>query len=136
MPIYEYSCKKCGTQFEVMQVISAKPLKNCKIVGCKGKVERLMSASGFILKGSGWYATDYPSESRKKGWEADQKASTGTSNKGEDGHNCGTGCNHGDSVKSSEAPAPASAKPNRTPPKSKNPYSGGKRKSQKAAKTS
>ena len=132
MPIYEYLCKKCDTQFEVMQSISAKSLKSCKMDGCNGKVERLMSASGFILKGSGWYATDYPSDSRKKGWEADQKAATGAKGDGE--HTCGSGCSHGESAKPSEAASPA--KPEGTSPKKKNPYSGGKRKSQKAVKTS
>ena len=50
MPIYEYQCQKCDSVFEVMQSISAKPLKTCQRDGCKGKVARLVSASGFILK--------------------------------------------------------------------------------------
>ena len=70
MPIYEYECKKCGATFETMQSVSAKPLKTCQGLGCankdNGKVRRLVSTSGFILKGSGWYASDYPSEDRKK----------------------------------------------------------------------
>ena len=134
MPIYEYLCKKCGTQFEAMQAISSRPLKYCSQDGCEGKVERLMSASGFILKGSGWYATDYPSESRKKGWEADQKAASGASNPGEGGHTCGSGCDHKNSTKPPETTPPA--KPREIPPKSKNPYSGGKRKPKKIVKTS
>ncbi len=56
MPIYEYKCDKCGV-FEVTQRITEDPLRRCPT--CKGKVERLLSASSFILKGSGWYATDY-----------------------------------------------------------------------------
>ena len=75
MPIYEYECNKCGAVFEAMQAISAKPLKTCKGLGCNdkdnGKVRRLVSASGFILKGSGWYTSEYPSEARKQGWEKD-----------------------------------------------------------------
>lgn len=78
MPIYEYECAKCGITFEMIQPISAKPLKTCSGIGCKnkadGKVRRLISASGFILKGSGWYSSDYPSEARKKGWEQENKA--------------------------------------------------------------
>jgi putative FmdB family regulatory protein len=77
MPIYEYQCQKCDGVFEVMQSISAKPLKTCPSDGCSGKVQRLVSASGFILKGSGWYATDYPSEARKQGWESEQKQTGG-----------------------------------------------------------
>ena len=77
MPIYEYECNKCGAVFEAMQAISAKPLKTCNGLGCddkdNGKVRRLVSASGFILKGSGWYTSEYPSEARKQGWENDSK---------------------------------------------------------------
>ena len=57
MPLYEYRCSKCGNKFEVLQKFSDAPLK--KHQGCGGKVEKLISASGFQLKGSGWYATDY-----------------------------------------------------------------------------
>ena len=56
MPIYEYKCNKCGV-FEAMQGIKEAPLKKCPT--CKSKVERQMSRGSFILKGSGWYATDY-----------------------------------------------------------------------------
>jgi putative FmdB family regulatory protein len=56
MPIYEYKCPKCGV-VEVMQGIKEKPLKKCP--NCKAKVERMISSSSFVLKGSGWYATDY-----------------------------------------------------------------------------
>ncbi|MGH7933308.1 MAG: FmdB family zinc ribbon protein [Candidatus Binataceae bacterium] len=56
MPIYEYQCAKCGV-FEVTQRITEPSLKKCPT--CKGKVERLISHTSFILKGSGWYATDY-----------------------------------------------------------------------------
>jgi putative FmdB family regulatory protein len=60
MPIYEYSCKKCGKQFEVFQGITEPDVKTCKF--CKGKVQKMMSLSSFTLKGSGWYATDYASK--------------------------------------------------------------------------
>ncbi len=56
MPIYEYKCAKCGV-VEVMRGIKEAPLKKCP--NCKGKVERMISSSSFVLKGSGWYATDY-----------------------------------------------------------------------------
>lgn len=57
MPLYEYQCKKCGKVFEAMQKFSDEPLK--KHEKCGGKLEKLMSAPAFHLKGSGWYATDY-----------------------------------------------------------------------------
>ncbi|HLI81611.1 MAG TPA: zinc ribbon domain-containing protein [Candidatus Binataceae bacterium] len=56
MPIYEYKCSKCGV-VEVMQGIKEAPLKKCP--NCKRKVERMMSSTSFVLKGTGWYATDY-----------------------------------------------------------------------------
>ena len=61
MPIYEYQCPKCGT-FELMQRITDAPLRKCPT--CKGKVERLVSRTSFVLKGSGWYATDYAKSSK------------------------------------------------------------------------
>ena len=57
MPIYEYRCKACGKEFEMMQKFSDEPLKKC--IYCSGKVEKLISRSSFQLKGSGWHATDY-----------------------------------------------------------------------------
>ena len=60
MPIYEYKCNKCGV-FEAMQGIKEPALKKCPT--CKSKVERQMSRGSFILKGSGWYATDYAKKS-------------------------------------------------------------------------
>ncbi len=56
MPIYEYSCENCGT-IEAMRRITEAPLRRCP--NCKGKIERVLSRSSFVLKGSGWYATDY-----------------------------------------------------------------------------
>ena len=58
MPTYEYKCKKCGNTFEKFQPITENPIKNCK--KCEGEVYRLISKNGnFILKGSGFYRTDY-----------------------------------------------------------------------------
>jgi len=57
MPLYEYLCAKCGEKFEVLQRFSDAQLTVHE--ACGGAVERLISRSGFSLKGSGWYATDY-----------------------------------------------------------------------------
>ena len=57
MPIYEYSCRKCGGRVEAMQKITAKPL--AKHAGCGGRLEKEWSRTGFQFKGSGWYVTDY-----------------------------------------------------------------------------
>ena len=72
MPIYEYECQKCGSPLEILQKITDTPLKKCKSNGCNGKLRRLISNSAFVLKGSGWYVTDYPSEARKKGMEKEK----------------------------------------------------------------
>lgn len=127
MPIYEYECDKCGAVFEAMQAISAKPLKTCNGLGCdekdNGKVRRLVSASGFILKGSGWYTSEYPSEARKKGWEKESK--------------------QGKTDATTPAPAPTSeASTTKTPEPAapakksspKSPYSGGKSTKAKGSK--
>ncbi len=59
MPIREYKCKECGEYMEVIQGVNEKPLETCP--KCKGKLEKLISNSSFVLKGSGWYKTDYGS---------------------------------------------------------------------------
>jgi putative FmdB family regulatory protein len=64
MPTYEYECPKCPRVFEVRQRITAPALETCD--RCGGPVHRLLSAAPFILKGGGWYVTDYPSDARKK----------------------------------------------------------------------
>jgi putative FmdB family regulatory protein len=73
MPIYEYKCNKCGV-FEAMQGIKEAPLKKCPT--CKSKVERQMSRGSFILKGSGWYATDYAKKGTPSSTDSDSAAST------------------------------------------------------------
>jgi putative FmdB family regulatory protein len=56
MPIYEYECPKCG-RFDALQKMSAKPLEKHDV--CGSKVRKLVSASAFAFKGSGFYITDY-----------------------------------------------------------------------------
>lgn len=63
MPIYEYQCGTCHHQFDLMQKISDEPIKECPKCG-KNTVTKLVSASGFQLKGSGWYATDFKDKSK------------------------------------------------------------------------
>jgi putative FmdB family regulatory protein len=94
MPTYEYLCEKCGKEFEQFQSMTDKPLTVCPKEHCgmkkwgKGKVKRLLSAgSGLIFKGSGFYITDYRSDSYKAaakkdtGGSASSSASTGSSDK-------------------------------------------------------
>jgi putative FmdB family regulatory protein len=58
MPIYEYRCKECKHDVEVLQKLSDPPLVTCPACG-KDALQKLVSAAGFQLKGSGWYVTDF-----------------------------------------------------------------------------
>ncbi|MHC4115763.1 MAG: FmdB family zinc ribbon protein [Planctomycetota bacterium] len=63
MPTYEYICENCGSEFELFQSITARPLRKCRECG-KSSLKRLIGAgAGVIFKGSGFYQTDYRSES-------------------------------------------------------------------------
>lgn len=81
MPTYEYECNKCRRVFEVRQRISEPALTMHE--GCGGEVHRLLSPAPFILKGEGWYVTDYPSESRKKAKESEKSTATSTAGNGD-----------------------------------------------------
>jgi len=56
---YDYECKTCGYCFEAEQKITEAPLKKCVRESCGGDVKRLIHASGFVLKGTGWYRDGY-----------------------------------------------------------------------------
>jgi len=72
MPTYEYSCDNCGNTFEQLQSITAKPLRKCPQCG-KLKLRRLIgSGAGIIFKGSGFYETDYRSDSYNKARESEK----------------------------------------------------------------
>ncbi len=79
MPTYEYQCKTCGKVFDLYQSISDKPLRStrCEHCGKTRKVERLIGTGAALLfKGSGFYQTDYRSDSYKKAASADSKPAT------------------------------------------------------------
>lgn len=74
MPTYEYACEACGAQFERLESIKARPLRKCPKCG-RNKVQRLIgTGAGIIFKGSGFYETDYRSESYKKGADSEKKS--------------------------------------------------------------
>ena len=76
MPTYDYECESCGHQFEQFQSITARPTKKCPECG-KMKLQRLIGAgAGIIFKGSGFYQTDYRSDSYKEAKKNDTKSST------------------------------------------------------------
>lgn len=60
MPIYEYRCEACGAQKEHLQKLSDAPIDICPACGSP-EYHKQLSAAGFQLKGSGWYATDFKS---------------------------------------------------------------------------
>ncbi|MDR0306741.1 MAG: hypothetical protein LBI42_07875 [Chitinispirillales bacterium] len=80
MPTYEYECKKCGYIFDEFQSISAPHLTACPKEECRGEVYRRFSpGAGFIFKGSGFYITDYRSDSYKKRAQADSGSNSNAS---------------------------------------------------------
>lgn len=80
MPIYEYQCDSCSRRFEIMQRMTEPLLATCE--QCGGPVRRLISQTSFVLKGSGWYVTDYPSESRKKAMSQEKTGGDGKTGDG------------------------------------------------------
>ena len=88
MPIYEYQCAKCKKTIEVIQKFSDKPLK--KHTGCGGSLTKLISASGFQFKGTGWYVTDYArkssSENKEPSKESSKDAKTESKEASSNGH--------------------------------------------------
>lgn len=106
MPTYEYRCESCNHELEIFQSITAKPLKQCPNCGQK-KLARLISAGGGVLfRGSGFYETDYRSESYKKAAEADKKAGSGDSG-GEKAKSDGGSADAAKPAKTESAPAAA-----------------------------
>jgi putative FmdB family regulatory protein len=77
MPIYEYRCEECGQEHEVLQKVSEPPLTVCPACG-KPALKKQLSAAGFQLKGSGWYATDFKGSAKKP---AEKKTETKTETK-------------------------------------------------------
>jgi putative FmdB family regulatory protein len=89
MPIYEYRCADCGFQNEYLQKVSEPPMTVCPSCG-KETFRKLLTAAGFQLKGSGWYATDFknsgkaaPAKKQPEGAKSEGTKSEGTGSAGE-----------------------------------------------------
>jgi putative FmdB family regulatory protein len=78
MPTYDYRCAKCGNDLEVYQTFSEEPLK--KHVGCGGKLTKVLSPVGIVLKGSGFYKNDKSDSGRARSKAREETATTGGSN--------------------------------------------------------
>jgi putative FmdB family regulatory protein len=109
MPLHEYQCSKCDKIFEVRQKFSDPPVTVHE--GCGGSVVRLLSAPAFQLKGSGWYATDYPKGGgeKKKGDTASNGASDSKGGESQSGESKGGESKSGES-KSESKPAASESK--------------------------
>ena len=137
MPTYEYECPKCPRVFEVRQRITEPALVTCD--RCGGPIHRLLSATPFILKGEGWYVTDYPSEARKKGTSSEsgskeataKEATTKDSTSKESSKDGGSAeskpaasSESKSSTDSSAGPASSTTKPSTTKPSTTKPSTG------------
>ena len=94
MPIYEYRCASCGHQQEFLQKVSDAPLTVCTQCG-KPTVSKMLTAAGFQLKGSGWYATDFRNKgaapAKAADAKGDSKPASGDSKGGSDGGGSSSG---------------------------------------------
>ena len=77
MPIYEYQCEACEHKFEKLQKISDDPLKDCPACH-EPRLNKLVSAAGFRLKGGGWYETDFKTGKKKNVSGSDASGSSGS----------------------------------------------------------
>lgn len=73
MPIYEYLCGACGHQLEAFQKMTEEPLTECPACH-KLKLSKLISAAGFQLKGTGWYATDFKNKGKQPEKKSDNQS--------------------------------------------------------------
>ena len=88
MPIYEYRCGSCGHQQEFLQKVSDTPLTECT-EGGKPTFSKMVTAAGFQLKGSGWYATDFKNKgsapAKKEGSSSSAAKKEGSSSSSSEG---------------------------------------------------
>ncbi|MBN2563842.1 MAG: zinc ribbon domain-containing protein [Phycisphaerae bacterium] len=114
MPTYEYECRTCGETFDVFQSIKASPMRRAQCPACGGvrPVRRLVGTGGAILfKGSGFYETDYRSESYKKAAKAESGTVAKTSS--DDGKSSDKGSSPGPSeTAAAKKPSPKTATTN------------------------
>ena len=110
MPIYEYRCAACGHQQEFLQKVSDAPMTVCTKCG-KPAFEKMVTAAGFQLKGSGWYATDFKNSGSKSPAPAKDAGA-----KSADAKPAGDAAPAADSKPASDSSGTASTPPSTTPP--------------------
>lgn len=104
MPIYEYRCSSCGHELEALQKFSDAPLTACPACS-KDSLVKLVSAAGFQLKGTGWYATDFKGASGSKSAAKSEPATKPAEGKAEAKSDSASS---GAAPATSSSPAPAS----------------------------
>ncbi len=82
MPIYEYECMSCHEKKEVFQGFNDPPLERCS--SCGGEVKKLISSTSFVLRGTGWYITDYARNNGSKGKSDKETSKDSTTTKDSD----------------------------------------------------
>jgi len=106
MPIYEYCCEECDHVFEVLQSGFDERRETCPL--CKGESKRVISNTSFVLKGSGWYVTDYAGKNPSNGGSSDNGNGAGKNGDAKSAD-----------AKSSDAKSDGGAKPEAPAPASK-----------------
>ncbi len=115
MPTYDYRCQKCGHEFEKYHSITAAPLKRCPACGERTLQRLIGTGGGIIFKGSGFYQTDYRSESYKKAAAADTKpAASPSDGKGSDSKDAAKPASSGDSKEPAKASSSGDSKEHAT----------------------
>src|SRR4051812_45277157 len=114
MPTYDYSCEKCGASFEIVQSMRDESLKECPKDLCRqkkwghGKVKRLIgTGAGLIFKGSGFYITDYRSDSYREAAKKDAPTPPASTDKP-------AGTKEGKASAPASSPAKTEPKPNKS----------------------
>ncbi len=98
MPLYEYQCGECGYVFEKLQKRTDPAPASCPACEVEGEVERIISATNFKLKGSGWYVTDY-----KQSPEQESAAAAESSGASESSSDASTGADDSGTTSSSSS---------------------------------
>jgi len=117
MPIYEYQCEACDHKMEKLQKLSDEPLKVCPVCN-EPKLNKLVSAAGFRLKGGGWYETDFKTGKKKNvaGDGHSPSSSAGSSDSGS-----GSGSDKSSSSSSSDSASSSSSSSSSSPSKPSKP---------------
>jgi putative FmdB family regulatory protein len=110
MPIYEYRCESCGHQQEFLQKVSDPPLTVCTKCG-KPTFTKMVTAAGFQLKGSGWYATDFKNSGAKPAAKSSDAGAKSSDAAGESSDAAASKDKPATDTKSESAPAATPAPP-------------------------